>query len=856
MRVALIQSQSRGDRAAITVARTLRALGHEAVLVEPQTEKMPSTPAIAMEWQAEGFGWIPVSAARLIPADANFPRDPGLATARSLSGVLATFDVVWFFERHWAMPTLRERRFRGQLLPVTVLDSARDLEPVPQSLDEINRSASQQYALRWADMICNGAATDAESSIQGVEELWRERQTAPARAIRKPFTSPAVTVCIPYFEAPDFLPKTLGSLERQTSNDFTVVVVDDGSSSANSQSVFSTCAERYATRGWKFLRQTNQYPGAARNRAAREATTEFLLFLDSDDIAMPQMVECFLRAALLTGDDCMVAPNYGFTDDPEGPCKVFYDPPGNALITSMGDDMHGGSCILVRREAFWSIGGFSEIRGVGFEDHEFHVRCNLEGLQWDVLPECIYRYRMPRAGNVSRSTPAYANQARVLRWYEERLKNSGLRQLPLAFASSYWRLDYAGFKKERLQKVLAPRAAKRQTKQQDLRLLLLTCYFPFGMMSGWHRRAQELIRYFGSRYQLTLVTSMAREQLAPVRKEAFRYLRAVRGVEGSYRTAARGNDLPFRVRKQYTDNLQSALQSLPTDQYHAALIDQIFMAECRNDLDTNTVLMEQNIESRLLRDTAERSWNEPVPEDYRNALEEAMRLEHYENRAWPEFPVRSVVSELDRAHMDSRTRRGKTVTAANGADPLSWLPNARFESATVLFSAHLGYLPNVDAVELLLTEIWPTVRQRKPDAKLILAGRDPSSFVYSAAKATLGVEVCANPKSMDKVARRASMTVAPLRLGSGTRCKILESMAWGLPVVSTTLGVEGIDAEDDVHLLIRDDPNEYAEALLRLMSDETLWRRLRYAGAELVRERYSWDRVFEPLEDALIELVS
>jgi glycosyltransferase involved in cell wall biosynthesis len=81
-------------------------------------------------------------------------------------------------------------------------------------------------------------------------------------------------------------------------------------------------------------------------------------------------------------------------------------------------------------------------------------------------------------------------------------------------------------------------------------------------------------------------------------------------------------------------------------------------------------------------------------------------------------------------------------------------------------------------------------------------------------------------------------------------------MAWGLPVVSTTLGAEGIHAVDGEHLLIRDDPNEFAEAIARLMSDEALWQKFRTAGWELVRERYSWDHVFKPLEDALIELVS
>jgi glycosyltransferase involved in cell wall biosynthesis len=108
---------------------------------------------------------------------------------------------------------------------------------------------------------------------------------------------------------------------------------------------------------------------------------------------------------------------------------------------------------------------------------------------------------------------------------------------------------------------------------------------------------------------------------------------------------------------------------------------------------------------------------------------------------------------------------------------------------------------------------------------------------------------------MDNVARRASVTVAPLRLGSGTRVKILESMAWGLPVVSTTLGVEGIDAEDGQHLLVRDGADTFAEAVVQLLSDAVLWQRLREAGGALVRERYAWDKVFAPLEDALIELI-
>jgi glycosyltransferase involved in cell wall biosynthesis/GT2 family glycosyltransferase len=854
MRVALIQSEMRQDRSVLFhVARALREQGHEPTLIVPQLDALPSVLAFADEWRAEGFAWLPVTSANLEPPHYHFPKDRCLATARRLFGIVEAFDVAWFLERHWAMPSLRARRFRDRLLPVIVLDSEPDPELPPKSMEEINRAHSSRYALRWADLVCSGCETEAKQSARCVEKFWRERSLAPAQAAARPATSPAVTVCVPYFEAPALLPETLRSLERQTSSDFTVVVVDDGSYTEEARRAFDACAERYAARGWRFLRQPNLYVGAARNRAAREAATEFLLFLDSDDLAMPSMVERFLRAALLTGDDCLVVPNYGFLRDPEGPCALLYDPPGNSLIGSMADDMHGGSCIFARREAFLTVGGFMELRGVGFDDYEFHVRCNLAGLRWDVLPELIYRYRMGNPESVSQSTSRYKSLECVRKLYEQRLLGSGLEQLPLAVAAAFWRNDKTSDWEAHLESVVAQRLPKLSPSTQRLKLLLLTCYFPFGSFSGWHKRVQEMIRYFGSRYELTLVAPATPALSRGVQKESLRHLHLVRAVKGG-RPIPVPENTPSRVRELYMDSMQSALRALPTKHYHAALIDQIFLAEFRHDIETTPVLTEHNIESRLLRRAAVHSSNMPSSGAVRNPEVEAERFEQYEDRTWPDFPVRAVTSEVDRAQMSSRCSKGKVVVSPNGADPSTWLPDARHDTATALFTGQLAYFPNVDAVEFLVTEIWPHVRRRNPQARLIIAGRDPGESIRALVRAAPGVELIPNPKSMARVAKRASITVAPLRIGSGTRIKITESMAWGLPVVSTTLGCEGIEAFDGEHLLVRDDPEEFGDAIVALMSDAALWRKLRYAGRDLIRDRYSWDRVFEPLEKALIEL--
>jgi glycosyltransferase involved in cell wall biosynthesis len=857
MRVALVQSDVADTARALGVARALRRAGHEATFVTPQTELQPQRPKAAPLWQSEGFAWIPVSAGHLPPEQKHYPRDPRLHAARALASVVLAFDAVWFFDAAWAMPALRERRFLPKQLPVMVLDVVVVPAMIPASLADVNAEFAEQYAEQWADKVWRDSLPDAAAlQVAEVEALWNARSTEAQRVPRRPATTPAVTVCMPYFEEPEFLPAALLSLEQQTCQDFTVVVTDDGSPSEAAQAAFAACAAKYAPRGWRFVRHRNSSAGGARNRAVQEAASEFLVFLDADDLAMPNMIERFLHGALLTGDDCLVARNYAVKDDPGGECVMLYDPVGNSLIGSMGDDMHGGSCMIFRREAFLSIGGFTEMRGVSFDDYELHIRANLAGLKWDILPEFVYRYRAPREEGVSRSTSAYQNLARVTRWYRQRMQPLGLGALPLAFASAYWQNERLGEIAGGMRGTLHHRRAKYAPRGRELKLLLLVANFPFGIVSGWHTRVQQMIKYFGSRYELTLMTAMPREQLGPVRAQTFEHLHAVLGVEQSRVEAPTAAGTPFRVREHFTEVYRDALRSLPTDQYHAAIMDQVFLAEFRRELDTLPVLTEHNIESRLLHQAAQREWTSELPLHYQNAEREAALLEQYEDRVWPEFPLRAVVSEADRKEMQRRVRGGRVVVASNGVDPESWNAGVSFGANTVLFVGHLAYLPNVDAVTWLLEEIWPRVRKLRPSAKLIVAGRDPSPVVQAAIADAKGVELVASPASMDAVVARASVMVAPLRLGSGTRLKILESMAWGLPVVSTVRGAEGIDVLDEEHLLLRDDPQAFAEAIVRLLSDEPTWQQLRMESAVLVREHYAWERVFAPLDEALVQLIT
>jgi glycosyltransferase involved in cell wall biosynthesis len=154
----------------------------------------------------------------------------------------------------------------------------------------------------------------------------------------------------------------------------------------------------------------------------------------------------------------------------------------------------------------------------------------------------------------------------------------------------------------------------------------------------------------------------------------------------------------------------------------------------------------------------------------------------------------------------------------------------------LLFQGNLGYPPNIDAAQWLATEIAPLVRAAIPKTEVRLVGR-PGTNVKELHK-TGEVTVVGEVPSMEEELARTSVAVVPVRYGSGTRVKILESFAHRVPVVSTTLGAEGLGVQDGVHLLLADDPEEFSAATVRLLGDPSLRARLTTAAEVFYLDRY------------------
>jgi glycosyltransferase involved in cell wall biosynthesis len=290
------------------------------------------------------------------------------------------------------------------------------------------------------------------------------------------------------------------------------------------------------------------------------------------------------------------------------------------------------------------------------------------------------------------------------------------------------------------------------------------------------------------------------------------------------------------------------------------------MAQYVGLIDAPAVLHEHNIESEVLRRYAEaaarptglpaarRGWPVVSPE-FRNAAAQAGKLAAYELEQWPRFPARVTVSERDRQEMLRRCSEGRVVTVPNGVNTRALRPVADLGAPGILYSGSLDYQPNLDAVAELCAEIWPRVRRRVPDARLYIVGRSPPPHVLLERWAS-GATVVANAPDLAPYAARCCVSAVPLRVGGGSRLKILAAMALGLPVVSTTLGREGLELRDGEELLVADDPEAFAEALVRVLRDRPLRSSLARAGRAAVEARHDWQHLLPGFEQLLEDIAA
>lgn len=216
-----------------------------------------------------------------------------------------------------------------------------------------------------------------------------------------------------------------------------------------------------------------------------------------------------------------------------------------------------------------------------------------------------------------------------------------------------------------------------------------------------------------------------------------------------------------------------------------------------------------------------------------------------------------VCSVADQQRLLEDVPAARTAVVPNAADVEYYQPRPSDpppDGRTVVFFGLLSTFPNLDGVGFFVREIWPRIVARRPDARCRIIGRGAPPSIQALAGPQ--IEITGLVSDLRPYLASAAALVVPLRIGGGTRLKIVEGMAMARPIVSTTLGAEGIDAVPERDILIADDGEAFAAAVLRLLGDPGLGARLGGSARKLAVEKYAWSSAADTLERLYREVIA
>ena len=264
------------------------------------------------------------------------------------------------------------------------------------------------------------------------------------------------------------------------------------------------------------------------------------------------------------------------------------------------------------------------------------------------------------------------------------------------------------------------------------------------------------------------------------------------------------------------------------------------------------VLFQHNVESSLWQRMAAMESN-PVKK-LSFAIESA-KMTRYERATLGRFHHIIAVSEHDRQQMLKMHPGCQITVVPTGVDTQKFnvAPASSTGPPRVVFTGSMDWEPNIDAVDYFCSQIWPVIRKEFPDAIFQIVGRNPPPKVQRLASES--VQVTGTVPSVAEYLEKASVVVVPLRIGGGTRLKIFEAMAMGKTVVSTSIGAEGLEVQSGRDLLLADSTCSFADAVLLILRDAAIRRRLEQAAVQLAAQ-YDWSRVVKQFAEVLSKLTA
>lgn len=403
-----------------------------------------------------------------------------------------------------------------------------------------------------------------------------------------------------------------------------------------------------------------------------------------------------------------------------------------------------------------------------------------------------------------------------------------------------------------------------------MRILLLTQIVPYPPDSGPKIKTYHVLRYLAEHGHRVTLASFVRNQEKPHLGHLENYCQAIypitmrrsRIADASAYAKGLGSGLPFLVTRDAQIEMRQLIDRMAQDTFDVVHADQLTMAQYALQFRGASVASNSPAivfdAHNAVYEIVERARQTALPMLRPILALEARRLKNYEGDLIEQFDQTLAVSEIDkRALLNAASRKSQT---GNLDAKISVIPIAvdcsmlkpvkqKLDSLNIMTMGTLFYPPNADGVRWFMNQVYPLVKQQIPNATLNIVGPHPPKDIveYGERNAT-HVQVTGYVPDLQSHFEQAALMVVPVRAGSGMRVRILETLARGIPTVTTTTGVEGIDAVNGEHLLIADEPADFANAVVRLLNDFRLRESLAYNGRRLVEAKYDWQVALPKLE--------
>jgi polysaccharide biosynthesis protein PslH len=389
-----------------------------------------------------------------------------------------------------------------------------------------------------------------------------------------------------------------------------------------------------------------------------------------------------------------------------------------------------------------------------------------------------------------------------------------------------------------------------------MKILMITTRFPYPLIQGDRLRSYHQMELLAQNHEITLVSPIELDcdpkgiekvrqfcttlELIPITKQHRR--------SNTLRVAT--YDLPRWIpqwfAKDVGDRVQSLLQSQSFDVIYLQMVKAILYLPEGHGIPI--VLDFVDAWSLNLARQAQSQTG------FRKAFYrlQSHRIERYERKVMGQIAHGIISSKIDQQSIGNFANLSVVPNGVRyPADPIVHEPS---DCLSMIFVGNMAYPPNITAISYFVTHVFPLVQSRHSNCELIIIGSNPPETLVQDCTQP-GVQFLGFVADLNEYLARATVSVAPMRLGSGIQNKVLEAMASGIPVVATTVGLGGIQASPGLHLLVEDSPDQMADAIVRVFQDSELRQDLIQNSRHLIQEIYTWETAVERIESIYRQVI-